>query len=117
MVFTNLTNLSYQRNKKEAIGFYITYLVITILLGTIISAIVGVIVGHSSFSLGIKIATLTALVVSVALSFLVIKRKKVTDNYGYIILALLSGVLALLGGGILGLIPTTYLSTRKSSIK
>lgn len=116
-MFTNLTNLSYQRNKKEALGFYITYLVITILLGTFISAVAGLIVGHSSFSLGIKIATLTALVVSMALSFLIIKRKKTTDNYGYIIIALLSGVLALLGGGILSLIPTTYLSTRKSSAK
>ena len=88
---------------------------LAILLGTLLSAIVGLIVGQNSFSLGVKIGTLTALVVSMGLSFAIIKRKNIMNNFGLIILALLSGVLALLGGALLGLIPTAYLSTRSSS--
>ena len=114
-MFKNLTNYSYRRTKKEAAGFYIAYLVLTILLGTLVSAIVGLILGRSSFDLGVRIGTLTALVVSMGLSFAIIKRKNIMNNLGLIILALLSGVLALLGGGLLGLIPTAYLSTRSSS--
>ena len=88
---------------------------LAILLGILLSAIVGLIVGQNSFSLGVKIGTLTALVVSIGLSFTIIKRKNIMNNFGLIILALLSGVLALLGGALLGLIPAAYLSTRSPS--
>ncbi len=111
-MFKNLTNFSYDRNVKGAIGFYLAYLLLTIILGTLIATVLGLIFNRTSFGFGLRIGTFTAIVVSVGLSFMIIKRKNLTSNFVYILLALLSGLLALLGGGVLGLIPTAYLSTR-----
>ena len=112
-MFSNLTDFSVKRSTKQAIGFYIAYLVLIILLGALVGGLVGLVSDGgegfiSPLTAGVYIGVITSLVIS----FTVIYRKKLLGNYLYIILAILSGLLALVGGGILGLIPSAYLTTR-----
>ena len=113
-MFKNLANFSYVRNVKGAVGFYLAYLLFTIILGTLLATVLGLLFNRTSFGFGLRIGTFTAIVVSVGLSFLILKNKNLTSNFVYVLLSLLAGLLALLGGGVLGLIPTAYLSTRNS---
>lgn len=115
-MFKDLTNLKLRRTGKEALGFYIAYLVFTILAAVIVSGVLGAFSGNGAqFSVGSD--TLTGIVVCLVLSYLIVKKKKLTSNFANLLLILLSGALAYYGGGLLGLIPVAYLTTKPSSKK
>ncbi len=112
-MFNNLINFAYKRNTKEAVGFYIAYLVLIILTAVLLAGVLGSVTGNSdNFNFGVRIGGITAAVACFVLSMMIVKSKKLTVNFLYIALVLLSGILALFGGALIGLIPTAYLSTR-----
>lgn len=106
-MFSKLTDYSYKRNTKEAVGFYIAYL----LLVTLLSALAGALFG-GDFQSGWQLGTKVAVIVSTLLSFILLFKRKLIGNFGYILLAILAGILAYFGGGLLGLIPAAYISTK-----
>lgn len=111
-MFKNLINYAYKRNLKEAVGFYIAYLILIVILASLVGAMVGAITRVNNYSLEFKLGQIIAALFSLILSFLILYKKKLLNNFLYIILAILSGLLAYLGGGIFGLIPAAYLSSR-----
>lgn len=112
-MFKNLINFAYVRNTREAVGFYIAYLILTIVLAVAITMVLALVSDRTDdYQFGIRAGTLTAVIVVILLSFSILRSRKLMGNFIYIILALASGVLAFLGGGILGLIPVAYLSTK-----
>ena len=119
-MFQRLTDFGYARSGKEAFGFYLAYLLLIIIVGALASATFGSFVHpHYAFYTGTKIGTLTAIIICIALSYLIVGQKKLTGKFSYILLTLCSGILAMVGGGLLGLIIPAYLSTKgtKSSKK
>lgn len=114
-MFANLTDLSFNRTTKQAIGFYLAYFLLIILVAGLLGAIAGIISGEttSAYSLGLKIGNITAIIGSVGLSLLVVNKKKLKD-FKYIFLVLLAGLFAVFLGALLGLIPAAYLTTRQS---
>lgn len=114
-MFKNLTNFAYKRNTKEAVGFYFAYLFLIILLGALFGGLAALIIGQEdNFELGMRIGSLTSIVITIGVSFLILKKKNLLKNFSYIILILFSGLLAYLGGGLLSLIPVSFLTTRES---
>lgn len=111
-MFKNLTSFAYKRNTKEAIGFYIGYLVLIFILAYLIGASVGVVSPSFNSQYGFQMGNIVAIITTLMLSFLILSKKRLLNNFSYLLLALLSGVLAVYGGGLLGLIPTAYLSTK-----
>lgn len=118
-VFNQLTNFGYIRSWKEAVGFYIAYLVLTMLISALISGVAGNLLLPATadfsegFNLGLRIGPFVAAVVTLVLSFLILSKKRLMSNFGLILLAIVTGILGFWGGGLLGLIPTAYLTTRK----
>lgn len=112
-MFKNLTNFGYQRSVKDAIGFYIAYLVLIIMIGALFGGILGAATQIDNVGLGA--GTIVAVIVSLTLSFLILKRKKSLGKFSFIALALLSGLLAIFLGGLAGLIPVAYLTTRPTN--
>lgn len=117
-MFKNLGNLGYQRNWKEAIGFYIVYFVAMVVVAAILGAMVAAIflpasAGRSGgFAMGVRLGLVMAIIATLVLSFSILAKKNLLHNFGFILLALLAGLLAVAGGGLLGLIPVAYLTTR-----
>lgn len=111
-MFSALTDFSVKRSTKQAIGFYIAYLVLIILVGGLVGGLIGSVTGSGDFDTGLTIGTYAAVIFSVAISFAVTYKKQLLGNFLYLILVILSGILALGGGGLLGLIPAAYLTTR-----
>ena len=113
-----LIDFGYQRNWKEAVIFYISYLVVIIVMGVSLSLLISTIVGvegeSENFMLGIKIGATVAVAGVLILGILVLAGKQLLRHKGYIMLVLLAGLLAIWGGSLLGLIPIAYLTTRSS---
>lgn len=107
-MFTHLFDLSYTRTTKQALGFYIVFLIILIVLG----ALSGLLLSDGTASGSIFAGAKTSTIVCGLLSFSILYTKKMIGKVGLILLAVLSPVLAMLGGALLGLIPIAYLTTK-----
>lgn len=113
-MFKNLTNFAYKRDIKEAIGFYLAYLFLIILLATLFGGLMGLLADLDSFKFGMSVGNIVAIVMAIGISILILKKKNLLGNFGFIVLVLLSGLLAFFGGSLLGLIPAAFLTTRES---
>jgi len=116
-MFKNLTRFGYQRSTKEVFGFYLAYLVLIIIVGAVLAGTLGVAMQNNTFDFGLRVGNVMAVIVSSGVSFLILKEKKLLGRFGFILLALLAGLLALYVGGLGGLIPAAYLTTRPASTK
>ena len=112
-MFKHLTNFKYKRKGWEPFGFYLAYLLLVILITTITGGIIGSFNRPDTLLAGIRAGTIVAVVFCLALSYIVANAKKLTKSYSNLVLILLSGVLAIWGGGLLGLIIPAYLSSKK----
>lgn len=111
-MFKKLTDFGYKRTTKQAIGFYIAYLILIALAGGLIGGLYGLVSGNDSYETGMSIGIIIGTIICLGISIAIIKKKKKMNDFKLILIAVLSGVLALLGGGVVGLIPAAYLSTR-----
>jgi hypothetical protein len=113
-MFSNLTDFGFRRTKIQAFGFYITYLIVIMAIGAVIGIVteVGVDQDTASFGNGMRLGAFFAIAASIVLSFMVLKAKKLTGNFSLSLLAISSGILALIGGGLLGLIIPTVFTTK-----
>jgi len=112
-MFKNLLDLEYKRTWLQAIGFYLAYFLFIVILGFLAGALIGLAFsGSNLFGIGVQIGNIMAIIICLALSFTILYKKNQLKSFGLILLALLSGILAFFGGGLLGLIPAAFLTTR-----
>jgi hypothetical protein len=122
-LFQKLADFSYQRNFKEAIGFYIAYLVLVMCIGGIVGGIIGLLFGNGGtlssdlVSLISRVAGLCALALVAGIGYFQLRAKGFTQRFEFILLVVISIGITLYGGGMLGLIPLAFLSTRTSSAR
>lgn len=119
-MFKKLTDFSYQRNRKEAFGFYLAYLFLALLIGAIFGALLGTSSGATTFQEGFETVTKSSVIPVVAvlyvtvISLLVYVKRKLYHRFRYVILILVTILLVILGGAILGLIIPACMTTRKT---
>ena len=114
-MFRRLTDLGHQRTLVEAIGFYLVYLVLGIVVAAALGAVAGplaVVSGGSGFEGGMLVGTIFAVVACPALSFAILFKKGLLGHVGYVLVAVLSVAGAAVAGLILGLIFVAFLTTR-----
>lgn len=108
-MFNDLFMFEKRRTGTEAVGFYLFYLFVIIVTGALSGLIFA-----TDFDAGVMLGRYLAIALCLGLSFLVLIKKRKLQNFGLVIVALLSGVGAYLLGGFLGLAVTAYLSTVES---
>jgi hypothetical protein len=117
-MFTNLFDFSFTRTTKQAIGFYIVWLVMLAIGSSLVSAAASPLLGaktfKSGFSEGVRIGQSFIIIADTILAFWILKSKN-AFSLGNIVLAFLAGGLSILGGGLLGIIPIAYLTTRPNN--
>ena len=118
-MFKKLTDFSYKRGGKEAFGFYLAYFLVGLILGGIGGALSSVQSGATTFSQGFNsglgIGAMIAIVYCLVIACVVLAQRKLYKNFGYVILALLSAILAAFGGSLLGMIIPAIMTTRGAS--
>ena len=115
-MFKDLFLLEKVRTKKEAVGFYLAYL----LLMALVSGLVATFLGDptASFDEGFQDGQIVGIYFSsiacLILSLFVLYKKKQLNSFGLILIAVLSGIGAIFLGGLLGLVFVAYLTTKDS---
>lgn len=118
----NLAHFGYPKSTKEAIGFYIVYLLLLIILAPLLALIPDSIMNYNISVFTLTVGNIVAIVFSLGVSFLILKEKNQLGNSSFILLALLSGLMALILSGVNlsgvgGLIPAAYLTTKPINTK
>ena len=116
-MFKQLSNFSLVRSGKQAFGFYLVWLVVLVVLDGLLDGLLEGIFQITTnttftFGTGVTIGTVLVIIETLIISFLVLASHKTTKRPGYVVLALVSGVVAFLWGGLGGLIIPAYLTTR-----
>ncbi len=111
-MFRNLFTYSYTRTPAQAAGFYIVHVLLTVLFGLATTIVLIAITGDSSEQFIIRIAVALSILSSLFVSFSIIEQKKKMKHTSFVLIALSSGLLALLGGSLFGMLPAAYLSTK-----
>ena len=116
-MFKDLLMFEKDRTPKEALGFYLGYLLLSLPLGALASFFFIKLYSPSSsaeeFQAGVEIGGRAAVIFCLVLSFMILHKKKKLQNFGYVLVGILSGICAIFAGGLLGLIPVAYLTTIK----
>lgn len=115
-MFKNLSKWELKRNWKQAIGFYIAYFV----QGFILLYILLIPYNPNDFTenlLLILISSLTIIIYSMTLSFLILNKKRMIVDKKNIFLLLMTGIISYVGGIFLGLIIPAYLTTLEDKNK
>jgi len=116
-MFKNITDFGFQRNWKQAIGFYLAYFLLIVLTAAFVGALGAVVQGGNCQIAGYHSGIFVAVIGTLLINFMVLEKKNQLNNYGYLLLLILSGMLAIFGGALIGLIPAAYFTTRKKQRK
>jgi len=120
-MFNNLTNFSYKRNWKEAIGFYLAYMLLALILGIILviifvpAVLSGTITinNYTNYAPLTEFASYFSCIYCAIISALLLAQKRLLKNLGYVLLALLGIFLGVSSGLFFGLIIPAYMTTRR----
>jgi hypothetical protein len=111
-MFRRLTDFGHQRTLVEAIGFYLAYLVLGIIIAAGLGALAGLVTGNLGFEGGMTIGATFAIGICPVMAFIILGAKGLLSHLGYVAVAVLSVVGAAIGGLLLGLIFVAFLTTR-----
>lgn len=114
-MFSHLFALQYKRSGTQAFGFYVAYLAMFIVLGLLVGLLVNPTMGLVGVpvndTLALTVGTSLATVACLALGLAIVEVKGLLGQFWLLIIAILGGLLAIPGGGFLGLIPVAFLTT------
>lgn len=110
-MFQHLTDFSFKRTPSQAVGFYLCYLLLIILAAGLVAGITSMInPAMDSFEEGARVGGIVAVIAVTVLAILVVVKKKLA-NFTHLLLIVVSGMLAVFGGGLFGLIPVAWMTT------
>lgn len=113
-MIADVWSYSYKRTFKEAIIFYIAHFVIVVMAAGLLAGIIGLVAGRSGdFRFGVRVGSIITIMASLTISFTIAYKKRRLGSFWCVVLILMSGLLAYIGAGLLGLIPAAYLSSLK----
>mgnify|MGYP001582839902 CR=1 FL=1 len=116
-MFKDLNNFSLVRTGWSIVGFYLAWFLFLLLLGAVIGGFMGIVLSSpDSASIIIQAGAVLSAIVATSLTVLIAQAKGMMKGFWTLSLIVLTFGLALLGGGLLGLIIPTYLSSRASQV-
>ena len=114
-MFTRLTDLGFKRSATQALGFYLAYLFLGMLVGGLSSAVAGMLgLVENNFSGGVDAGALAIIPVCIALAITVGVKKGIALEFKMLVLYAITGICAVLLGALLGLVIPAYLTTLES---
>lgn len=114
-MFSQFSDLKSKRSGWQAFGFYLFYLILLMIGGGALSFFLApfsnAVTEAEAFEFGAMIGARFAMIAIPVLTYLVIKAKGYASDFSYLLVVVLSLILAILAGGLLGLIPVAYITT------
>lgn len=111
-MFQHLLNFDYQRRGLEVVGFFIAYLLGTIMIGAVIGSIVAQLFGGDAARINWKIDTITASIVLLLISHFIVRKKHLhTTSPLFMILPLGTAILSQFFTPAIALLIPSFLSS------
>jgi hypothetical protein len=115
IMFDGLSNFGLKRTPLQAVGFYIAYLVVTIVVAGMFGGVVSLFSGQiDSLDFNAQAGKYFEAGICAVLGFIVLKKKNRRGDYVSYSLVLLSVILAAIAGGVSGLVLIAYLTTKQN---
>jgi hypothetical protein len=113
-MFAKLGNFEFERSWKQAFGFYISYTLLTVMIGSLLGAMAGSLDPDHAAQAGAKAGRIAGSIFCLALALVIASKKSLLSSFKVMVFIVLSGLLAVFLGALAGLIPVAYLTTRSS---
>ncbi len=113
-MFRNLTDMSYERNFMQAIGFYLAYFLLALLASMVLGGL-GDLLFSVGYDGGVKIGATIGIIYTFLLSLTIARAKGIGKSFKVILLVVTAPFLAVFIGALGGMLPVAYLSTLKRS--
>jgi len=116
-MFENLFDFGFNRTNKQAFGFWLAWSLLAVLGGIFVVLLLPSSGGtfDQGFEKGYVMGSIVAVFYCPFIAFLVLGAKNRLNELRYIVICLLSIIIALFLGGFFGLIPAAYLTTLKKN--
>ena len=111
MIFARLTDLRFKRSATQALGFYLAYLFLGILVGFLSGAVAGMLGLIENYSSGVDAGALAVIPFCIALSITIGVKKGISLEFKMLVLYMITGICAVFSGALLGLVIPAYLTT------
>jgi hypothetical protein len=94
-LFQHLINFGYQRRGLEVIGFFIAYLLGTIMLGAVVGSVVASLFGGDAARINWKVDSITASIVMLLITHFIVRKKHLyTVSPLFMILPLVTAIIS-----------------------
>ena len=114
-MFSHLTDLGFKRSATQALGFYLAYMFLGILVGALSSAVAGMLgLVENNFSGGVDAGALAIIPFCIALAVTIGVKKGIALEFKMLVFYAITGICAGLLGALLGLVIPAYLTTLES---
>ena len=111
-MFAHLTNFAYKRTTLQAVGFYIAYFLLLLLIagatGGFLALATGRVDQELSIRIGVMISTIACAILSAAISY----EKRILRDFPALLSIILAIIGAMFGGALVGLVFVAYLTTK-----
>lgn len=111
-MFKQLTTFAYKRTAQQAIGFYIAYFLLLILISGATGVLMALVTGDVNQDLSIRIGILISTISCTILAILVAYKKHILQQFNTIMFIILSAIGAMFGGALVGLVFVAHLTTK-----
>lgn len=113
-MFTHLADFGRKRSYKEAFGFYIAYLALTLLGAMVVAIMLAFLFPGSGESMSsVAVGAVFAAFSCAALSYLVLKEKGLLKKFSSFAYVVGAAGISLVLGGIFGMLVVAYLTTKE----
>lgn len=113
-MFTRLTDLGFKRTATQALGFYLAYLSLGMLVGFLSGAVAGMLGLIENYSGGVDAGALAVIPFCIALAITIGVKKGIALEFKMLVLYAITGICAVFLGALLGLVIPAYLTTLDS---
>lgn len=113
-MFLNLAKFEINRSGKQAVGFYIAYLFLGMLLGAVVGTIAGSLTSGDPFQAGFIAGNIFAIIMCGFLATIVSLKKSLLSFKTFFLIAI-TVLLSIFIGALGGLIPVAYLTTMQNN--
>ena len=114
-MFTRLTDLGFKRSPLQAVGFYLAYLLLGVLISGLAAPIAAVLgLADSSFLSAVQVGAAVIIPFCVGIAIGIGVKKGIPFEFKMLVFYVITGICALFLGALLGLVIPAYLTTLDS---
>lgn len=110
-MFLNLAKYETKRTGKDAVGFYLAYLLLGLMLGFAIAFVAGVLNPENVKHAALVAGSIFAVIYCITIAILIAVKKSLTSSFQTLLLIGITAITSIFLGALGGLIPVAYLTT------